>query len=247
MFTALLEVVSRMSPDRETMEREGGTVSLIAGRHLYPATGAYFELQEDEPGQAYTIERVFVPTPLRGKGLSGHMIRSIADAADREGATLYAQVMPDGYARTGVAAEVYGKASDALRAAFMAAGFKAAEIDGEVYRNDLIREPHTMLTEKRDWTGYAPHDITHGNCYEWALDDIEEHGGVLRDVDLWQVRGHPDMPYHVWVERDGRAYDAESPEGVPDWWQLKYFQEHPYKSVVGLLKARDMPPVRHTL
>lgn len=112
---------------------------------------------------------------------------------------------------------------------------------------DAASSASDSLLEKRDWSQYRPHEITHGNCYEWALDEVSERGGTVMDVDLWPLRGHCNLPYHVWVQREGKAIDAESPEGVGNWRELKYFQEHSNRMVMGMLRAREMPPPPGTL
>lgn len=92
------------------------------------------------------------------------------------------------------------------------------------------------------YEGLTPREITHGHCYEWAV-EVAKHlpGAKVEDVDLWPYRGQADLPYHVWVAFRGKAYDAEVPNGVSDWRQLPFFTEHSNQAVLPKLKSRVFP------
>jgi len=95
---------------------------------------------------------------------------------------------------------------------------------------------------RAQYEGLTLREITHGHCYEWAV-EVAKHlpGAKVEDVDLWPYRGQADLPYHVWVAYRGKAYDAEVPNGVSNWRQLPFFTEHNNQAVLPKLKSRVFP------
>jgi 2'-5' RNA ligase len=93
-----------------------------------------------------------------------------------------------------------------------------------------------------NYASMSPYEISHGHCYEWAKEVATNlPGAQVKDVDLWPQRGKDNLPYHVWVEYQGKAYDAETPNGVSDWKQLPFFKEHSNQEILPKLKPRVMP------
>ena len=92
------------------------------------------------------------------------------------------------------------------------------------------------------YKGLTPHEITHGHCYEWAIEVAKRlPGAKVEDVNLWSQRGGANLPYHVWVEFKGKVYDAEVPHGTHNWRQLPFFKEHSNQEILPRLKNRIMP------
>lgn len=71
--------------------------------------------------------------------------------------------------------------------------------------------------------GLTPAEINSGRCDEFAQDVWDITGGEL--VATEDVDGDTStLPGHVWIVVNGRHYDAETPEGVDDFRQLKIFK-----------------------
>ena len=97
------------------------------------------------------------------------------------------------------------------------------------------------------YASMSPYEISHGHCYEWAKEVAKNlPGAQVKDVDLWPQRGKDNLPYHVWVEYQGKAYDAETTNGVSDWKQLPFFKEHSNQEILSKLKPRVMPSTAPT-
>jgi hypothetical protein len=73
-------------------------------------------------------------------------------------------------------------------------------------------------------------DINYGDCFRWAMLAYKLYGGQLISVTLmvensWE--GYPGQLVsdgsHAFIKLDDKYYDSESPEGVNDWQELKYF------------------------
>ena len=93
-----------------------------------------------------------------------------------------------------------------------------------------------------EYAGFLPSEISHGHCWEWAKavkDNFSD--ALIKDVDLWNLRGQPDLPYHVWIEYKGKAYDSETINGVNSFKDLPYFKTHKNQEIIPALKERDMP------
>jgi hypothetical protein len=115
----------------------------------------------------------------------------------------------------------------------------------------LASNPLSMAFDKANarYKGLTPYEISHGHCYEWALEVAKYLPEVeVKDVDLWPHRGTKGLPYHVWVEFQGKAYDAETLQGVHNWRDLPFFKKHqpnklrsrrfPLKTALSGLKAK---------
>lgn len=120
--------------------------------------------------------------------------------------------------------------------------FKVVDVGHfEKVRNDLqmaIKE----ATEEYTDIGMTLHDISNGHCYEWACSVKRDFpDAMLKDVDVWRYMGMSNIPYHVWIEYNNKAYDPESPNGVSDFRMLKYFKDHPNQEIISVLRSRIMP------
>lgn len=92
------------------------------------------------------------------------------------------------------------------------------------------------------YRGLTPKEITNGHCFEWARYVKSKYNKVtVKDIDLWSHRGKENLPYHVWVEYKGRAYDAEHLNGVNSWKELNYFKEHTNQNIIPKLRVRVVP------
>ena len=74
-------------------------------------------------------------------------------------------------------------------------------------------------------------DINGGDCYWWALVFVELIGGVL------YTYGH--QGGHAFVKFDGRWYDAESPNGVLRWQELKCIEGNDPDDYVDAMGLRE--------
>jgi len=93
-----------------------------------------------------------------------------------------------------------------------------------------------------EYVGFAPHEISHGHCYEWAKAvKANFPDASIKDVDLWKLRGQSSLPYHVWIEYEGKVYDSETINGVNDFKNLPYFKTHKNQEIIPTLTDRNMP------
>lgn len=92
-------------------------------------------------------------------------------------------------------------------------------------------------------------EINNGMCGEFARNVIAEHPQARQKV--WQelvpwntydtAAGHI-FGDHVWIVYDvtGRHYDAESPNGVKNFWELPHFQRNisqsEYDSAIDIIQ-----------
>lgn len=65
------------------------------------ATRSMINLDPEQRPGGWTISRVSVLPPHRGKGLTARLLTEVTDAADAEGVTLYLEPIPDA-SRTGL-------------------------------------------------------------------------------------------------------------------------------------------------
>ena len=79
-------------------------------------------------------------------------------------------------------------------------GLKAAEINGG-FCEDFAEEVVRLLVEQGELRALVIHD-------GWFTQEGQ-------DEEFWR---------HAWVYLDGFHYDSESPQGVEDWIQLKFFR-----------------------
>ena len=94
---------------------------------------------------------------------------------------------------------------------------------------------------KEKYPTLSPKEICEGHCFEWSQEFAQRVGGVVKDVDLWDLRGQKNLPYHVWTEVDGKVFDAETPNGVKSWKDLPYFKRHKNKKAIRQLEEREFP------
>lgn len=113
-------------------------------------------------------------------------------------------------------------------------------------KSDKLNSAITQATKEYTDQGISPKEITHGHCYEWAQSVKTKCPEVVaKDIAYGKFMfGVKDLPYHVWVEHKGKAYDAESPKGVKDWKELNYFKFHINQDIIGKLKSRVMPTIK---
>ena len=76
----------------------------------------------------------------------------------------------------------------------------------------------------------TPFQINDGYCEEWALNVEDAIPGAIEHDTPEDFTG----PGHVWVEIDGKHYDAETLQGVKDWKDLAVFRKS--KEVNQMLK-----------
>lgn len=87
------------------------------------------------------------------------------------------------------------------------------------------------MLDSPEWKDRNPHDINNGSCDEFAealqeeLEDREIESAFYCTLNFV---GHGDLPDHAWVFAEGRHYDAEHPDGVTHWLDLKIFSESNY-------------------
>ena len=82
-------------------------------------------------------------------------------------------------------------------------------------------------------------DINNGYCGDFADELVEKTGGLVIGVGHSSLLkrttvkteygpstmySEPDMPGHVWIFWKGKHYDAENPQGVKNWKDLKIFK-----------------------
>jgi len=99
-------------------------------------------------------------------------------------------------------------------------------------------------------------EINQGDCRDFAEDlldnleatgyDAQEGHTDIIEEDLWgegweyRTDRDAELPVHMWVEVNGRAYDAESPQGVDRWWKLplfqRFFQQYPEAKQVYVME-----------
>jgi hypothetical protein len=94
---------------------------------------------DDMPNHIH-IERIFTPDDMRRKGKVNSALLKMVDMADSQGVSLSSNIMPDDDDR---------EVTMGLRRAFAAAGFKAVEMDGETYPNDVERQPAIKVKKSR--------------------------------------------------------------------------------------------------
>lgn len=80
---------------------------------------------------------------------------------------------------------------------------------------DLLRSPR--------FAGQTSREINRGDCDVFAGELLMRIGGSHFSTDFDGPGGEPS---HEWVELNGRAYDAETPEGVAGWRELPIFIRH---------------------
>jgi len=80
----------------------------------------------------------------------------------------------------------------------------------------------TIAQIRKKWTDseFGPSDpftINNGWCSEFAMYLKAWHP----DLTFWS-----DYPEHAFVQINGKLYDAETENGVKNWQQLHYYQDH---------------------
>jgi hypothetical protein len=99
-----------------------------------------------------------------------------------------------------------------------------------------------------EYAGFTPYEISHGHCVEWAkIVKNNLPDASIKDVDLWKLRGEPDLPYHAWIECQGKLYDSETINGVNSFKELPYFKTHKNQKIIPALTDRDMPQLNNNL
>ncbi|MEK6832700.1 MAG: hypothetical protein AABY32_01520 [Nanoarchaeota archaeon] len=64
--------------------------------------------------------------------------------------------------------------------------------------------------------------INEGDCYRWAWGFYKKYGGTLCTVSFYNYGFG-----HAFIKINNKYYDAESPNGVKDWRNLKLWPNAP--------------------
>lgn len=135
--------------------------------------GVDFKFRQNTVGSV-SIDRVFIPEENRGTHLLSNAIAKVVEKADNEGITLTTQLSPD---------DNLDLTYEKLRKSFGKNGFLPVEMDGEKYRNDLIRKPKNTKEEQPSKTSNFETG-TLGNIrisisrYGWDAKK-SENGGII--------------------------------------------------------------------
>ena len=118
--------------------------------------------------------------------------------------------------------------------------------------NDVLVAPVMTATlqallQSEKWRHKCPVAINMGDCDKFAADVLAAFPKTVKarlskrhswdlpsDRTPWEATGIGSWPRHVWVEVDGRHYDAECPEGVARVDDLPIFAR--WNKLRGLMK-----------
>jgi hypothetical protein len=82
------------------------------------------------------------------------------------------------------------------------------------------------LLDELPWRAKTPQEINGGDCPLFASDVLQRLGpdSSAEIVSSDERDKRHAVPFHVWIEFDGRHYDAEVPGGVDEWRDLPIYR-----------------------
>lgn len=94
----------------------------------------------------------------------------------------------------------------------------------EVDENNLDAIVKQFMEE---WNVAHPQEINMGDCYNFAeyVKNYIPRAKIVGNEEIGDVIVYWGFGEHYWVKIGDKYYGAQTPEGVKNWWDLKYFEE----------------------
>lgn len=94
---------------------------------------------------------------------------------------------------------------------------------------DLKKLTHKYLSKYKRRLSTA-YEINNGDCHRWSVLANKLYGGNLVTVDVY-ISWDEDMSFtrdcsHSFLKLNNKYYDSESPDGVDNWKNLRFFESY---------------------